>query len=800
MVRRLAAALRGEWGSGRLSLAGLRPAQRVVAASALVAILVAAGVILAASLGITLPGGTVAVPGRLLASKTPIEVPPVAVALAAAGLAAAAATVGYGVTEPGGKAGSRLLAAIILTSAALGGLVLSTIGAVEFAVRITPGASGLIVPVYTATGWLALASAGSLPVLVAVAARIPRTVIPVIAAVPYAGLLLSTIVASGPSATIDPWTQAQFPDYPPVLTVTALMFGPIMFLVGSATGLIALLVLWQSATWSRASARQIGTRIGRAARRMSWILAALIGAKIAWLLLGRADLLPPALGGTSGAWAGLRSDDAFSWAYVGLLGVAVGIWLLRGRTAIDERLAGRTAGYVIAAFACLSLLIAVHPLVSPLLGAIWPGTYPAPPDDIGPAACFSDWLPLGGLAFVSCLASVAPAWLSIWWGIVILAALIAGVVLFRRRPDHAGAVFLVALGAWSLPRAIDVVRQTAPPELAGLRALPAMNAPQPETLDVAITVLVTVLAIAWWTGRQARVDPLALVVVLVTSTLLVHAGTIAPSAPLTFFLAAAVAFPVLYELAFDSEELNEPTSERPGTLLASLGLRAFVLTLLATLVVVDIGALAGSTDARLGFLIFGPPFAAVVVAATVRPRIADNAPEPDRPAADSPTILRALAATGLAGAAVVGIALASVALQPVLGGLYATGADRLSEFEGRVAAVEAEVNDAVAAAATDETVLPARLMTIWTSESRWLAAHPAHDCAAGAWDAWRDVIDRYRAVAILLAATDHQPATAPQAEIDAVHAAHDAAMAELGPGIATFTDALAAARGTCADA
>jgi hypothetical protein len=533
---------------------------------------------------------------------------------------------------------------------------------------------------------------------------------------------------------------------------------------------------------------------------MSWILAALLGAKVTWLILGYADLLPPALGGTSGAWAALRSDDAFSWAYVGLLSVAIGIWLVRGRTAIDERLAGRTAGLAIFAFASLSLLIAAYPLVSPLLGAIWPGPYPAPPDDIGPTACFSDWLPRGGLAFASCIASVAPAWLSVWWGGVIVAALIVGALLLRRRPGHSGAVFLVVLGAWSLPRAIDVVRQTAPPELAWLRTLPAMNAPQPETLDVAVTALVLVLAIAWWTRRQTRVDPLALVVVLVTSTLLVHAGTIAPSAPLTFFLAAAVAFPVLYELALDSEELNEPVRERPGRLLASLGLRAFILTLLATLVAVDIGALAGSTDARLGFLIFGPPFAAVVVAATLRPRDRRDADDGPRPPADRPTIRRGFAAAGLAGFAVVALALASVALQPVIGGLHATGAQRLSELEVRVAAVEAGVNDAVAAAGQDGTGLTDRLMDIWASESGWLAAHPAHDCAADAWDTWRDVIDGYRAVAILLAATDQPPASAPQAEIDTVAAAHDQAMADLGSGIASFGDALAGARDRCAEA
>src|SRR5262245_15724036 len=120
--------LRREWRRGRLTLRGLPGTERAAARFAIGAIAVACVLVLATSMGLSLPGLVVDVPGSQLAAATPVAIPSLAMLLACLGLAAAAAAIAAGSAALGLRRGVRFLV-IELTLAGLGGLLLATAGA-----------------------------------------------------------------------------------------------------------------------------------------------------------------------------------------------------------------------------------------------------------------------------------------------------------------------------------------------------------------------------------------------------------------------------------------------------------------------------------------------------------------------------------------------------------------------------------------------------------------------------------------------------------------------------------------------
>ncbi len=615
-------AIREDARRDRITLAGLAPDERVLAGAAIGVSLVGCLVILASTLGLDVPGGSVGVVGRFADAeqRTPLEVPIAVFVLAAVGLAVGAATLAAASVRSGGKAVGLLVFGIGIAIAGLGGLALGSLDALRVSARAIMGDEGLIVPAWHLTGLISLASAVAIVLLLVARPRGRRVLLPVAAAAPFLALLVSLLLAIGHEIPVGTFNQALAPDYPATLSIGAPIHGPILFFVGLTGGLIGLLAIWQTSTWTRASARQVGRHLGRQTRRWWWLLGGLLGAKLVWLALGIGGLLPPMLGGASGAWAALRSDDVASFLYVAVLVGVAGLWLLRPRRSLPESRALRWAGVVIALIAAVTLITTAVPLLVPALESLEPsGRTTSIPGDVTLGACLSTWSrPAGTL--LSCLGLWLPDWQNLWILAVLLVAFVAGLALIRRRPTDGSAIFLVVLGAWGLPRGLQAASAVPPPELPGVADLPSFNAPQPETLDLAVTVLVLGLAIGWWMDRQRRVEPADLVIILVVSTLVIHGSTLVPTSPLPLLLAAAIIFPILYELVFDSKELNDPSREdRAARVLASTGSRALALTLLAVTLasgVVDIDSLTG----RFAFIVFGLPFAITIVAVTISDR------------------------------------------------------------------------------------------------------------------------------------------------------------------------------------
>lgn len=784
-----AAAVREEWRRGRLRLRGLRGVRRHAALLAVAVILVASAVILATSLGLSLPGLATQVPGGQLAEDAPVTVPSFAILLACLGMAVAAAAIALG-SAPMNMVLAPTFIVLELTLAGLGGLVLATSGAVRFHAGLVVNGNDLAPTMYSATGLLALATAALLPVLLFARRRWVHVGAPLLAAAPFIALAATIMLAGDQHADIRPWVQAQFRDYPPRLYLTATIFGPLLVIVGSAAGLVALLTIWQASEFSKATARHIGTAFALASSRWTWLFAALLAAKLAWLAAGLLDLLPPVLGGTSDIWSAIRSDDAFGWGYAAALGLGAAAWLLRGREPIDDDRAKGVAGRVVLLFATVTFLLAALPLISAALSGLFPGTYPPIPDDITIGGCLGTWVPLGPAAASGCLGLAIIGWQGVWWLLVIAAGLVVGIVALRRQPNDAGGIFLVALGAWAMPRAIDAVRRLHPIETPWLGELPALDATQPETFDVVVTLLVFVLALAWWSGRQRKLGPGPLLVILTVSTFLIDGTSVSPSAPGALLLAIAVVFPVLYELGFNSRAMNRASADRDVRVLQLLGVRAFALTVLATLVIVDVNALQESTQVRLGFVLFAIPLGATIVAATVR-RLQR------RPALGQrqvPQAAQPLLIGGAAGVAVTAVlAGAGWLFQPSLASLYALPASRVEDLRGRFVALDADVQ---AVSAFDPSA-PATLEARWAEETSWTRNHPPPDCASSLWSDWRSLVDDVREVGIIIAAFGDQPANAPNEEVAAVQASIAAVTSSLNADTGAVRQGIEAALIEC---
>jgi hypothetical protein len=757
------------WRRQRLHLHGLTGANRLLAALALGAILVACGLVLVSSVGAVLPGHVTEIPGRLMATDDPVAVPGLAVLLGCLGLAIGASAIAAG-SAGQGRAAGRLFVVLVLTLAGLGGLLLAMDGAVRLLASLVQRANPLVVPVYEVATLFAFVAAVAVAIAPVARSRWVRAAAPPLAAVPFLGIAAAVLLAGDASATLSPWVQAQSLDYPARLDLSSSIVSPLLTVVVSAAGLLALLSIWQASEFSKAAVRHVGTALAISGTRWTGLLAALLVAKVAWLGAGILGYLPPALGGSSEIWPAIESDDAFAWAYAAALAIGGLTWLIRDRRRISEERAQATAGRTVLLFAGVAFVITALPLVVAALAGAGSDPRAGVPADVTLGDCARDWFPSGASAALSCVALALVPWQSVWWFAIVIGALAAGLWILRRAPSHGGGILLAAVGAWSLPRAIDALSALHPSELAWLGNLPAVDAPQPETLDVVLTVLVAVLAIGWWSGRQRRIDAGPLLVILAVSTLLIDGPSIAPSAPGALLVAVGIVFPVLYELGFDSGGTNRPSVDRTAVLLRKAGLRALALTVLAILLVIDIAALHESTQGRLGFILFAVPLSATIVAATVRRRlpIAQAAsPQRARP-------LVAGAALGLASVVVIGGL--GWALQPILAAIYPTPATRVQELEARFTSLDT----ALQAIDVFDPAVPASLQQRWTEERSWTTSHPPPSCAADLWVSWTDLLVDVRHAGIVIAAVTDQPVGAPDSEVAAVQAALQGVGAALG--------------------
>jgi len=611
-----AAALR----TGHLRLAGLPRDVSVVAAAAVIVIVAGVLVVVVTAFGGTLPGGSMEALDRSGPAPAIAEVPRLAPLLALLGVAATVAALsGSAVWTP------RRRSRPLLLGCALVDLVIAT-------ELLTLGLATLRVggsPILLLTAIVAIAAT----VLLAVVPLRPplARLAPVLGAIPALALLLA-IVASPLMAP---------PDKPGAVAAEA-----VGFLDGVFRQVVPLvlspLALWAGATWALASAREAGLPVVSRQRRWPLVLPAILGAKLVWLGLGLAALLPLSLGGGNPVFQAVRDDGPVAWALAVAYGVAAVSWIAYGTIpAFPPGTVRRAALIVVGGFTGVLVIGLVSLLAGFVVAAI-------DPDAAAPIFAFGDR---------------ATDFLIQSQVLTIVVSLLAGIVLVRRRQHVPIALFLLALGLWAAPRAASIVLETLGAKLPD----PIPWHVELATVDAAVTVAVLVVYVVRL--RRGASDPVDadLVILLVVATLLAHGSTIVPPPLAPVFGTLELVFPPLYLIAFGSLAANAVGPTRPARVLAVLGGAAAAVGLVAWGSAFGVARDEGA--ATVGRLLFSPPFALLVVAVTVagirdRARVGSDV---HGGVSASPVVVRERKPVGAAiglGATAVGVLVGGFVLDP----------------------------------------------------------------------------------------------------------------------------------------
>jgi hypothetical protein len=637
----------------------------------------------------------------------------------------------------------------------------------------SPDASQVVV----AGGWIGI---GCALVAICLAVARPRGLglwfVPAVATVPFA--LIGVLVAAVGYESFDLGNAGQSAGLPQVLTASSYV-APALLTAAKVVGFWLIpLALWQVVTWARASKREVGGALAARDAAWPWLLAALLTFKLGWLLLGYAGRLPTLLGGDAPTWKTVLDDGIPAWLLAALFASLAGWWLVSPRRIqVSERGFTPAALLVVLGFSAVTVAMSLAIVALPVAGLL-PGT---PLTQKLASACATNWRSEAIGNATKCLLDAATDHQFELTILVDLGTLVAAVViaawLWSRPRWRSTVLFLLTVVAWVAPRVPDALGA-----LLGWPPRPSV-APELATVDTALTLVVAVLALGWYTGRQRSAEPPALILVLVVGTLLAHAGTVVPPGAATMLFFLALLFPIAYELLFDSEGVNRRQPDRPATVIESLAIRVGALSLVALGIAFGTLEPSNSGADQLGRVLFAAPFSALLVAATLsrhgEPMIepvatvavaegvlaAQQSASVTTAAVPAPRIQLRTLLSGILGAAVALAVLVGIgaAVDPALASLGAAPAaspdlvaspapavsptpiGRLAEFKSRSTRANGQIQDQIKRAADhlatgseQLAVDGAALERLAADERDWLRVHPPADCYATAAHA-RDV-------------------------------------------------------------
>ncbi len=550
----------------RLNVRTLQPSARRGTTIALGAVGLSGLMVMSIPLGIDLPGGSIPL---LRGDAPPISRLHLAVTLLAIG--AGMAALATGALQPGWRLRRATLMLIAVAELLM--------------VPVALGLS-LVPPAIVAISVGALVASALLFLLALLGRGLRRGVVPALAAAPPVLALLAVF-----SARLTP-----LPDDVERLYATQVTLG-----ITGVQGLFVVLAAWAAIEYSRAltagSIPAIGLRSAR------WVLLpAVLAAKLIWILVGSAGLLPAMLMPRESTLTILGNESLLSVGLaLGLAGAAAW-WLLRQERR-DLSVDGATAaGWLLAtpilvAFILPQLALSVLATLQRF-------------DLLGPetTAALAGWVDVGHTLAVG-LGPVA----------AVVLALIVGVTMLRlgRNEHRTAGLFLLAFVAWAgVPSATYALNS-----VAGLSLVEGsggiLGNVHPVTLDLALTLVVCGLLVAWQAGLQRAASPPILLAVLLVSTVVAYGGLLAGAfAVVVFWL--GLAFPVVAQFAFDAERLNESGPGREARVLGAVGMAALATAF--SLPMLAIG-FVGPDDIGTGELfrvLFVVPFTAVLLAAVIQ--------------------------------------------------------------------------------------------------------------------------------------------------------------------------------------
>lgn len=594
-----------EFRHGRLDLRGLGTVTRVIAVTALVILAATAVVIVLIATNTPLPGGFVSIAGRFDGEPVPQAWPrlPILLAIAGTGIGVTAAV--YAAARSTQRLRRALIAGSALAGAAFGATLLAAGPVLDLIAEVLdPSASPLVATAVRLLGALGLASALAVLSLLARPEYRPGPAA-ALAAVPFVAALIAYVLSGLQSAALTPEAQAAFPDYPASVSGEMAVATGLSTLVSVSGSWIPVLVVWEAATWAKATRSRIALPL--AGRITPLMLGVVVAAKLAFVLAGYSLAGGPM--DEPSAWQ-RSANDGFAWVLAVGFGLLVAGWLARGtRVQLSERAADSTA-YVLGLALYAATILAAILLMLATIGGL--GSTAAKTDQSGALDCSAGFTTS---VFSSLLCSadlVATHGWVVTVAAMVLAPIVGALLLLRRRLVSVG-VLLLLVGLWALPRAIAVTQVMLGP--ADQVPAPSPLTIEIVTMDTVVTAVVAILAALRALGAKVGASFGDLFIVLVVSTLFAHAGTLVPAGLALPLAYAALLFPVAYELTFGSAPLNKGP-DRNGRVLAMLGLRVAILS--ALVVPLAVGERPGN-DGTEEFVkvVLGVPITVFVVLVTL---------------------------------------------------------------------------------------------------------------------------------------------------------------------------------------
>jgi hypothetical protein len=358
------------------------------------------------------------------------------------------------------------------------------------------------------------------------------------------------------------------------IVILIFYFTPLVYLVG-------FIFFWQALTEAKIFTRDIGLKIADFTKRIPWLLAVLFAVKLIWILGGYGMVMG---GAAVEPWNGSWGDGILAWALAGIFAIATGWWLAYWRKPAGPGTYTKPALFLtigfLFAFIAASLTFALTVFFN-LTGLAGIGSY------------FYD------VSYQ--LADYGLIWTQ--WFAALLIPL--GIVFLRSIRFRGFAPVLLLAGLWSFPPLIQ--------QLFGISSVSFEYL----TFDVALTFTLLALAILAWRGQQHEASIWVITVVLVVSSLVALAESIFPSgyAYLTFTI--LLVLPVLYQLFFDSTELNDPDLSPGERVIRVFGLQAGLMIVIAWAVVLKLNSPQVLSFEDVANKLFLTPILALLLAAII---------------------------------------------------------------------------------------------------------------------------------------------------------------------------------------
>lgn len=715
--------------SGLISIDGLPPVIKAVTVIGLLWILVTAGLVVSMLVTGEVQGPIMRFPGTLQAlEKVPGRVAVLTYVVAVAGLAIAGATIAAcaGV-HPRAAVRRTMFAALAIVAISVG----STVSNLGNVVATLDDRTALVpvawLPTISGVAATAGVGAGIVLLIYAIRARGPLPLAIVAAATPFMGALLLAAAFIGHEATLG---LAVGDGKTPVhLLGVALGAAPVFAVVGMAGALVGIFFLWQSVAAARTVQREVGRGVSRRVARRQQVLFGLLGAKVIWWTAGVAGALPALVpGSAASAWDRVRSDGPVAWILAAGFAALVLVWLLRGaRPSISNRGVPLASAFFVVGFEVAFLVSGALLIALPAITLLAPAV--PSPEGTSILDCLSATTNPGSwtVCAIRWTRDLIPIAGTATWG---LGLFVFAVAAWQRR-----AAIAVAFGAillWTLP----VPLRDLGIWLTGNEVVGPFR-PSLMTIDAGLTVAVGVAAVVWWLGRQRRVTPGTLTLILVVSTLISIAGSIAPSGGRAIVVGLLLSFSIAFELIFGAQTENRPGPDRPARVTWSVGSRLLGLALLAIALAFD--AFEQSVDLAELFI---PPVVAVLVAAEVSRRA--------RPS----TVVQMIQARpawrpigwGIGGATLVGLLIAVGSMVPASPAPLSV-ASRYREFLDHVDVAQFTLQTRMAAVGATSTqsldVFEQALRALnesVVSEQAWLAGQTPASCYEAEASRWAGLV------------------------------------------------------------